>query len=35
MMAKKVTSSDQLFKGRHFEREIVIRALPGEAGARG
>jgi hypothetical protein len=24
MVAKKVTSSDQLFKGRHFEREIII-----------
>src|ERR1700726_225387 len=24
MMAKKVTCSDQLFKGRHFEREIII-----------
>ena len=24
MMAKKVTSSDQMFKGRHFEHEIII-----------
>ena len=24
MMARKVTCSDQLFKGRHFERETII-----------
>ena len=24
MMAKKATCSDQLFKGRHFEREIIF-----------
>ena len=24
MMARKVTCSDQLFKGRHVEREIII-----------
>jgi transposase-like protein len=24
MMAKQVTCSDRLFKGRHFEREIII-----------
>ena len=24
MMAKKAICSDQLFKGRHFEREIII-----------
>jgi transposase-like protein len=24
MMTKKLTCSDQLFKGRHFEREIII-----------
>jgi hypothetical protein len=24
MMARKVTSSDQLFKGRHFGRDVIV-----------
>ena len=24
MMAKKVTRSDQLYKGQHFKREVII-----------